>query len=192
MKQFPECKLILDRLMNELPEQLHYHTIDHTLDVYESVSNIAKLEGVNPLEYKLLQVAAIYHDVGYLIEKHNHEEHSCEIARVNLPNFNYSAEEINSICALIMATKMPYNPKSHLEEILCDADLDYLGRNDFFILSKRFYKEMIAFGTITNWEEWIHIQEEFLKQHRYYTKTAISLRQLKKEENLKIIQSKTN
>ena len=190
MKQFPECKLILDKLMNEIPEYLHYHTIDHTLDVYECVSTIAKLEDVSSSDYKLLQVAAIYHDVGYLIEKQNHEEHSCDMARKNLPQYNYSAQDINAICSIIMATKMPQNPKTHLEEIICDADLDYLGRSDFFNLSKRLYKEMIAFGIIKNWEDWIKIQEVFLNEHHYFTKSAIKLRQAEKEQNLKIIQSK--
>lgn len=190
MKQLPECKLILDKLINEQPEQLHYHTIDHTLDVYRSVSTIAKLEGVSPSDYKLLQVAAIYHDVGYLIEKMNHEKHSCDMARKYLPQFNYSSDDINSICKLIMATKIPQNPMSHLEEIICDADLDYLGRSDFFIVSKRFYKEMIELGSIKNWEEWIQIQEAFLKQHHYFTKSAIKLLQAEKEKNLKIILSK--
>lgn len=192
MKQLPECQLILDKLRNELPKHLYYHTIDHTLDVYESVSTIAKLEGVNSPDIKLLQVAAIYHDAGYLIEKQRHEELSCEMAKEYLPQFKYALEDINSICSIIMATKMPQNPKTHLEEIICDADLDYLGRSDFFIVSKRLYKEMIELGSITDWKEWIKLQEVFLKQHRYFTKSAIQLRQTEKEQNLKIILSKTN
>ncbi len=192
MKQLPECELILDKLINELPQNLHYHTIDHTLDVYQSVSSIAKSEGVITKEIKLLQIAAIYHDVGYLIENQNHEEHSCDLARKYLPQFQYDEDEINAICSIIMATKMPQNPKTHLERIICDADLDYLGRSDFFILSKRLYKEMIAFGLITNWKEWIKIQEVFLNQHHYFTTTAVNLRQVEKEKNLKIIQSKND
>jgi uncharacterized protein len=190
MKQLPECQLILDKLINETPQHLHYHSIDHTLDVYESASIIAKLEGVSATDYKLLQIAAIYHDVGYLIEKQNHEEHSCDMARKYLPQFKYSEEEINTICTLIMATKMPQNPKTHSEEIICDADMDYLGRSDFFSVSKRLYKEMLVLGTIRNWEEWIQLQEVFLKQHHYFTASAIKLRQAEKEQNLKIIQSK--
>ena len=192
MKQLAECQLILDKLVNELPKHLHYHTIEHTLDVYESVTSVAKLEGVNSSDLKLLQVAAIYHDAGYLIEKQHHEEHSCEMAKQYLPQFKYAAEDINAICTIIMATKMPQNPKTHLEEIICDADLDYLGRSDFFIVSKRLYKEMMELGSITNWGEWIKLQEVFLKQHHYFTKSAIHLRQAEKEKNLKIIVSKTN
>lgn len=192
MKQLPECELILDKLINELPQNLHYHTIDHTLDVYQSVSSIAKSEGIITNDIKLLQIAAIYHDAGYLIENQNHEAHSCDLARKYLPQFQYDEDDINAICSIIMATKMPQNPKTHLERIICDADLDYLGRSDFFILSKRLYKEMIAFGLITNWKEWIKIQEVFLNQHHYFTTTAVNQRQVEKEKNLKIIQSKND
>ena len=190
MKKLPECKLILDKLVNELPENLYYHNINHTLDVYESVSAIAKLEGVNKTDFKLLRIAAIYHDAGFLIDRHNHEEHSCDMARKYLPQFNYAAEEINTICTIIMATKMPQNPKSHLEEIICDADLDYIGRSDFFNLSKRLYKEMIATEAINNWEEWISLQEVFLNQHHFFTASEIKLRNAEKVQNLRIIQSK--
>lgn len=192
MKQLPECKLILDKLANETPERLYYHNIQHTLNVYESVSTIAVLEGVDANDCKLLQIAAIYHDVGYLIEKDNHEEHSCEMARAYLPSFDYTSNEINSICEIIMATKMPQNPKSHLQEIICDADLDYLGRSDFFNLSKRLYKEMIDLGTIQNWDDWMILQNNFMNQHHFFTASAIKLRQVGKEENLKIMQSKRN
>jgi uncharacterized membrane-anchored protein YitT (DUF2179 family)/predicted metal-dependent HD superfamily phosphohydrolase len=190
MKQSPECKIILDKLENELPKQLHYHNINHTLDVYESVSTIGKQEGVSEKNLKLLQVAAIYHDSGFLIEKENHEEHSCQLAREFLPKYNYSSEDIDAICKIIMATKMPQKPKSHLEEIICDADLAYLGRNDFFKLSKGLFKEMLEFGAIKDWKQWIRLQEEFLYQHRYFTKTAIELYKIEKLNNLQIIKSK--
>jgi hypothetical protein len=32
---------------------------------------------------------------------------------------------------LIHVTEIPHKPLNHLQEIICDADLDYLGRNDF-------------------------------------------------------------
>ena len=34
------------------------------------------------------------------------------------------------------ATKIPQTPLTKLEEIICDADLDYLGREDFFEISR--------------------------------------------------------
>lgn len=187
MKHLPESKLILDKLKNELPSQMFYHTIEHTLDVYKSSENIAKKEGINEAELKLLLIAAIYHDAGYLIQNKDHEQYSCDIARKYLPLFNYIKKDIDIICRIIMATKISQNPKSHLEEIICDADLDYLGRNDFFIIGDKLYKELLALGKIKTENEWNKIQLEFLEQHHYFTETAIKLRQSQKEKNLKII-----
>ena len=190
MQHLPECQLILNKLKNELPANLYYHSIDHTLDVYNCAANIAKEEDVSDSDLKLLLVGAIYHDAGYLIENNNHEEHSCAIAREYLPQFNYTKIDIDRICGIIMATKIPQSPKSHLEEIICDADLNYLGRTDFFSIGENLYKEMIAIGHIKNREEWDKLQVDFLLKHHYFTATVIRHNYSQKEENLAIVQSK--
>ena len=190
MKYQPECKLILDKLKNELPAKMYYHTIDHTLDVYNSAEIIAEKEEINDHDLKLLLVAAIYHDAGYLVQNKNHEQYSCEIARRFLHQFNYLNTDIDRICEIIMATKIPQSPKSLLEEIICDADLDYLGRTDFFTIGDKLYRELLAFGKLKTEEEWNFIQLKFLKIHHYFTATSIQLRQSQKEKNIKIIQSK--
>lgn len=190
MLNLPECQLILNKLKNELSEKLYYHSIDHTLDVYYSAERIAKEEGVNAADMKLLLVAAIYHDAGYLKQNEDHEELSCVIAREFLPNFNYSIKEIDIICGMIMATKIPQTPKTHLEQIISDADLNYLGRTDFFSIGESLYKEMLAFGYIENRNEWNKIQLKFMQQHHFFTVTAIKHNQVQKDTNLKEVQSK--
>jgi len=188
----PECQLILDKLKNELPKSLHYHTIHHTIDVYTSAANIAKEEGITPSDLKLLLIAAVYHDAGYLEQNYDHEQRSCEIVKKYLPQFQYTKEDIDAICNIIMATKIPQKPKSHLEKIICDADLDYLGRNDFFSTSDKLYEEILAIGNIKNRGDWNKVQVAFLQQHHYFTSTAINLRQSQKEKNLQIVQSKNH
>jgi hypothetical protein len=89
-----------------------------------------------------------------------------------------------------MATKIPQNPKSHLEEIICDADLNYLGRDDFFSIEEKLYEEMLAFGYIKNTEEWNKVQVDFMRNHHYFTSTAIRDNYSQKEKNLAIVQSK--
>jgi uncharacterized protein len=190
MQYLPECQLILNKLKNELSTNLYYHSINHTLDVYNCAASIAKEEGVSDLDLKLLLVGAVYHDAGYLIQNKDHEEHSCAIAREYLPQFNYTKKDIDLICGIIMATKIPQQPKTHLEEIICDADLNYLGRNDFFSIGENLYKEMVAIGYIKNKNEWNRIQVDFLQKHHYFTATVIKLNQSQKEKNLAIVQSK--
>jgi predicted metal-dependent HD superfamily phosphohydrolase len=158
--------------------------------VYHCAESIAKEEGVTDSDLKLLLVAAIYHDAGYLIQNKDHEQLSCEIAKQYLPQFQYTEEDINTICGIIMATKIPQCPKSHLDEIICDADLNYLGRTDFFSIQEKLYKEMLAFGYIKNMEEWNKIQVDFMQKHHYFTQTAIKHNYHQKEKNLAIVQSK--
>jgi predicted metal-dependent HD superfamily phosphohydrolase len=162
------------------------------MDVYHCAESIAKEEGVNDVEMKLLLVAAIYHDAGYLFQNKGHEQVSCEIARQYLPQFSYTEQEINTICTIIMATKIPQCPKSHLEEIICDADLNYLGRTDFFSIEEKLYQEMVAFGYIDDNEHWNNVQVDFMQDHHYFTATAIKHNNLQKEKNLEIVKSKIN
>ena len=191
MLHLPECQYILQKLKKDLPLHIHYHTIDHTLDVYDRANYIASREGIVGLDLKLLLIAALYHDAGYLKQSEDHEQISCQMVRTDLPLFNYSIDEIEKICTLIMATKIPQNPKSHLEEIMADADLDYLGREDFFTIGDKLYLEFLELGKITTREEWNIMQINFLQQHHFFTTTAIKLRQTTKEKNLKILMQKS-
>jgi predicted metal-dependent HD superfamily phosphohydrolase len=184
----PEGIYILQKLKTEIPGQFYYHNIDHTLDVYSCAESIAPQENINEEEKRLLLVATLYHDSGYLLQIHDHEIASTIIARESLVRFGYSPQEIETVCAIIMATKLPQTPTSITEAIICDADLDYLGRNDFFETGRKLYEEMLATGQISNEQEWDDLQIKFLKQHRYFTAFSVENRQPKQQSNLSILQ----
>jgi len=183
--QFEEAgKFILNKLAHELPKNLTYHNVEHTKDVYRAAEVIAKAEGINDTDVKLLLTAAWYHDTGYLNGTIGHEEESCRIANDVLPGYGYTADEISLICGMIRATKVPQSPKTLLESILVDADLYYLGRDDFFVTGKRLYDELVFAGGIADENEWNKLQLKFMETHHYFTKTAINLRQAKKMANM--------
>jgi len=187
MLQLPESKFILKMLRRDLAPDLYYHTIEHTLDVYDRVVYIAENENIDEFDLKLLLIAALYHDCGYLTERDHHEVRSCAIVKDVLPRYGYSEKDIERICTLIMSTKLPQEPTSLLEQIICDADLDYLGRADFFDIGNRLFREMLAVGRVDNEQEWDAIQIDFLKKHRYFTATANTMRSQKKQENLNVL-----
>ena len=189
MLQLPESKLMLELLKSELATELYYHSVDHTLDVYAAAKSLAEYENLPLIDMKLLLVAVIYHDAGYLNQRENHEHKSCEIVRSTLPQFDYSSEDIDTICNIIMATKLPQQPLSLSEQIICDADLDYLGRDDFFETGYLLYRELYAAGLIADTKSWNQLQINFLRQHHYFTETAKNLREPKKQDNLKKILS---
>lgn len=183
-------KFILSKLSKELPKHLSYHSVEHIKDVYSAAEHLAKQENISPYEMKLLLTAAWFHDSGFLKGAKGHEEESCRIAQESLPTFGYQPEEIDRICGMIMATKIPQSPKNHLEEILADADLDYLGRDDFFSIGNKLFTELSMFGFLDTEDEWNRVQVRFLESHHYFTDTALKLRHEKKKEHLALVKSK--
>jgi uncharacterized protein len=183
---------IFKKLLAELPAKLSYHTIDHVRDVYGAAELIGKQEGVSEADMQLLLTAAAYHDAGFIKGAAGHEEESCRLATGTLPYFGYKPGDIEKICGMIRATKKPQSPKSHLEEILADADLDYLGRDDFFTIGDKLYRELLASGIVNNEEEWHQVQVRFFENHHYFTKTSVNLREAKKEQHLKQVKAKLN
>ena len=175
---------ILEMLKEKLPAELTYHSIEHTLDVLQATEWISKAENVTDEELSLLKTAALFHDVGYIYSRENHEQKSCTIARDILSSNGIDNSTIEKVCALILATIFPHNPKNKLGEIICDADLDYLGRDDYFVISQKAFNEFKHFGIVNNEADWKNMQMKFLESHRYYTTTSITLRKSKKEEHL--------
>src|ERR1035438_4406144 len=100
-------KFILDKLKKELTKNLTYHSLEHIKDVYTAAQNLAELEKINGDDLTLLLTAVLFHDSGFLFSQREHERLSCDLARKNLPQFEYSPEQIESICGMIMATKIP-------------------------------------------------------------------------------------
>jgi predicted metal-dependent HD superfamily phosphohydrolase len=176
---------ILAKLQTELSHRFTYHSINHTLDVLEQVQQIAAREGIKDKQkIYLLKVAALYHDIGFLFIYSGHEEKGCELARNELPGFGLKPLQIKKICGMIMATKIPQSPKNKMEEIICDADLDYLGRDDVDFISNNLYKEFLDFGFVKDHDDWMRKQIGFFEMHNYFTKSSQELRHPEKMKQL--------
>ncbi|MEP7108221.1 MAG: HD domain-containing protein [Ferruginibacter sp.] len=176
-----------------LSQVLTYHNISHTLDVAKHCLVIAKEEGLTDEQLLLeLHIAALYHDTGFMFIYHDHEERGCEIAKEQLPGFGLKEKSIENICELIMATKVPQAPNNDLQKIICDADLDYLGREDFFETGDKLRLELIAFNLISGEHDWEERQLNFLREHRYFTKTSRQTREPVKMQFIKQLVKKKN
>ncbi|HAF30568.1 MAG TPA: hypothetical protein DCG75_16115 [Bacteroidales bacterium] len=182
-------EFVLSKLEDGLPDNLYYHNVKHTIDVVTQVELIGRSEGVNDEEMLILKTAALFHDIGHLINYDSHEEESVKLAKKILPEYQYNEHQIEKICSLILITQMPPQPKNLLEEIMCDADLDYLGRTDFVPVSINLYKELHERKKIDSILEWNQLQLKFIKGHQYFTKTAQKLREVNKKKQLENIQN---
>ena len=178
---------IMKILKEKLPPNLHYHSIKHTYDVVQAVERIAIMEGVLDEDIFVLKSAATYHDAGFVEEYDKNEPIGAKMAEDILPKYGYTPQQIEQVKQLIYATIIPHQPKNKLEKIICDADLDYLGRDDFYEISDSLRRELRDHGKINSDRLWDEIQVKFLTQHKYFTKSAIKMRAAKKEEHLQAI-----
>ncbi len=169
---------ILTRLDNELPHRLTYHNPRHTRDVLDRCRQIARAEGIatDSETFHLLETAAAFHDCGFLLNNREHEKLGCRVAREQLPRFGYTTPQIDLVRGMIMATRIPQQPRSPAECIICDADLDYLGRDDFYTIGQTLFAELKAYGVLNTELEWNRLQVGFIGKHRYWTATNRDIR----------------
>ena len=176
---------MLDMLEQQLPPNLYYHNVKHTIDVTTEVELIGWAEGVKESDILLLKVAGLFHDSGQIQVDKGHENVSCEYAQQILPEYGYSQEKIDTIKRIIMATQLPHTPTDILEAVIQDSDLDYLGRSDFIPVSNLLYKEVVERnGSKMTINQWNKIQIKFISSHQYYTKTAQNLREVNKQSQI--------
>jgi len=177
-------KKALDDLHSKLSEKLYYHSVHHTLDALRICELYLKQENIDKYQAKLLRIGILFHDIGFIETTRDHEEKSAEIANRMMSELNFSKPDIQIVTSLIKSTRIPQTPQTRLEKIICDVDLDYLGRDDFYPISNLLYKELKAQSIISNKNEWNKIQINFLEKHRYHTEFGIKKRQPEKEKRI--------
>lgn len=179
----------LRRLRAELSPVVTYHNVGHTeLDVLPAAVRLARLSGTPEADRRLLEVAAAYHDLGYIRTHQDHEGIGISILAEIAPGLGFSQDDIARIAAMINATRMPQHPRDELSALLADADLDSLGREDFLPISTALWRERAALGHQVTWPAWLRTQCEFLKSHRYFTPAAQKLRLAGKLRNIALLE----
>ena len=161
--------LVINLLKTKIPSSYYYHNYEHTLYVKEKVIEIGKQENCTAKELELLAVAALWHDTGYINTYKGHEAESCVLARRYLPDYGYTADDIETVCGIIMATKIPQSPQNKLQEILADADLEYLGTGNAAALGNYLFKELNTLDPLLTKEKWNTTEINFLTAHHYFT-----------------------
>jgi TolB-like protein/HD superfamily phosphodiesterase/Tfp pilus assembly protein PilF len=180
---------IVALLSKEMPN-LQYHNVRHIYDVLDAALVIAEAEKLTTDEIKLLRLAALFHDAGFVRSSANHEERGAEMAREILPLYGLIEDQVDIICGMIMATRIPQSPSNKLEKVLCDADLDYLGRDDFYEIGSRLFEELSAQRIVETEREWNLVQKTFLDSHRYHTNYSKTNREGFKNQRLQEIAAK--
>jgi len=180
MKTYSQKISEVARIAGGAYPMLPYHNFQHALEVWCASREYGMFNGLEEKDRFLLESAALLHDVVYVVNACDNEEKSAKFARKWLPMLGYHSNDIERISRLILATKWPTNPQNLLEEIICDSDLDNLGRLDFFEKSNNL---LLEWG-IQNRREWYERQLGFLENNQYYTYWAKKLREPGKQRNI--------
>jgi adenylate cyclase len=167
-----------------------YHEVTRTINMEKIAVRISKLEGVDNESLMMLQTAVLYCDTGYIFSGEQNGHFAIDLVKKNLPYFGYSPQQVAIICSIIAVARLNITPNTLLEQIMCDADSDYLGRADYYLIANRLRKELEQKGTPMTDLEWIHYQLHYLEEvHRYFTETAKNIRERGKLTRIKELKS---
>jgi len=186
---------IRDLFRDELPGAIKFHDANHTLHpdrgVVANANRIALSEKISNHDRELLIAAAYFHDTGYIREYGNNEPIAARMAGRILKLVGYKPKEIEKIQKMILATDLAREPKTHVEKILCDADLDNLGRKDFFKLDAKLREGRRARGLdVSDDLKWYRGTLKVIKNHQYYTESQKKLRDMGKQKNIERLLNK--
>jgi len=180
---------------DELPGGIKYHDANHTLHpdrgVVAVANRIAISENISAHDRELLIAAAYFHDTGYIREYDKNEPIAARMAGRILKLIGYKPNEIEKIQKMILSTDLAREPKTHVEKILCDADLDHFGREDFLKLDGKIRQGRHSRGIdVSDDLKWYKGTLEIITKHQYYTESQKKLREKQKQKNIKRLLNK--
>ena len=186
---------IRELFKDELPAGIKYHDAEHTLHPTRGVvavaNRIALAENISEHDRELLIAAAYFHDTGYIREYDKNEPIAARMAGRILKLIGYKPKEVEKVQKMILSTDLEREPKTHVEKILCDADLDHFGREDFFKLDGKLREGRRARGIdVSDEAKWYKGTLKLLKKHKYYTESQKRLREEKKQKNIDQLKDK--
>ncbi len=180
---------VLRELRQKLPKSLTYHGYQHTIEVYEAARILSQCSGLNDHERRLILTAALTHDIGYIETAEGHEMAGVAWVQLHLPEFGYGAHEIDTIGTLILETDLGIEAHHPWSGLMRDADLDYLGTEDFYRIGNRLFQEFKNMGIVKAEWDWNHLQVQFLKQHAYHTPFSVVNREPLKAKYLRDLEN---
>lgn len=169
-----------------ISEKYAYHNLQHTINVVNAVKEICALEGITKEATELLEIAAWFHDTGYDQGAEGHEQRSADYATAFLKANDYPIAAITTIQHCILTTKYPQAPNTLFEKILCDADLNHLGKNIYWDRCGKIREELtLVKALVMSEQDWLDFELEFIQNHQFQTKTGQTLYEKNKQKHIK-------
>lgn len=169
---------------NEMPNDLTFHNLGHTLEVVEATKTLGEKAGLLEEEQELLTLAAWFHDTGYAESYEDHEAKSKELANRFLRKEQYPDAKKAQVLDLIQKDTGEASDKLH--ELMHDADLSNLGRKRFFRNGELLRAELERYQDLKTDElSWEERQYNFLRDNPFKTQVALNEYGTRYNKNLK-------
>lgn len=177
-------KYVSNLLTEQLPHDLSFHNLPHTINVVRGVREISNYLQLVKEAQEILILAAWFHDCGHIVTYRGHEAESQKLAKDFLEGEDYPNEKIAEVLSCIGATRMPQQPVGLMQKIICDADLYHLSLPEYPDLQHLLCEE---WNRVLNKkysdEEWAKANYNFLRNHKYWTTYGQEVLQKRKLTN---------
>jgi predicted metal-dependent HD superfamily phosphohydrolase len=178
-------------ICGKLDASYTYHNLEHTREVAEAAVRIGEASGLAESDLEIVAIAAWFHDAGITEQYLHHEEKSAEIAEQFLKKHDYDRDSIMAVKRCILATNIRVTPTTLQEKVLCDADLEHIGKKSFWERSDQLRQEWEnKFERKYSDAEWLQNQIGFLHEISFHTDYAIERRSSRLEKNKMKLQKK--
>ncbi|WP_445748936.1 Pycsar system effector family protein [Polaribacter sp.] len=166
---------VTNLLGSQLDAVYIYHDLAHTQRIVTVVKELVEASQLTENEAENVFIAAWFHDTGFVKGAKNHEEESVKIATDFLKERGISEDQIAKIAAIILATKLGYQPKNELEKIIIDADCAHLASKNYEDFANLLRKEweLTSLKKLSDLEWTNQNIAFFAEQHRFYTTFAL-------------------
>lgn len=177
--------MVRDLLEEQLAPWVLYHNYQHTVETVRAAMAIGKRSRLSPSELEMLQLAAWFHDTGFVKSAAGHERISANIAADFLRAHHYPERNLAKVVQGILSTKMPRSPRTKLQRILCDADHASLGKRSFFRQNEALRLETEARKRRSiDQLPWLRRTLHFLEHTRFVSRSARMVYGKQREANL--------
>ncbi len=176
-------EMVIKKFDDEAPPDLYFHNSSLVRNISTQVDLISNAEKLPEEDYVNLKLAAVFLITGFITDYEKPMEESIRLVEEVLPGYGFTRENIDTVSRIIKNSYTD-NQETLPDNILHDAQYDYLGRVDYIKLTDRLLRELSEYGKHIDRKKWIEIQKKYLYDHQFSTNTARLLRSIPVEDQV--------
>lgn len=178
-------RYVTSLLKKNLTPHHYFHDISHTNNVVAAAVEIGTACNLNHEEMITVVVAAWFHDTGYTEAYNGHEAISAAISTSYLKSIKINTAFLMKVKNCILSTRIPQQPLTLIEKVICDADFYHLSKSDYHIYAQALRKEWENCLNLNYTDQqWNALNLEMLSTHVYFTDYGKVVLQKRKQENI--------